>query len=84
MVAGLNDAAAHASNPEEQRHAARAVAARPTRVVLHLEPHVGPYSTLFPRDFSAAKVLQKLKQLVGHIDKNPLVVNISNSTGRVP
>ena len=64
-MAGLKDAAAHASNPEEQRHAARAVAARATRVVLHLEANVGPYSTLFPRDFSAAKVLQKLKATRG-------------------
>ena len=48
------------------------------RVVLHLEPHEGPHTKLFPRNFSGG-VLQKLKQLVKQIDPEPKVLNIANT-----
>ena len=75
---GLHDAAAHATVPAERTHAASAVAATAKRVVLHLEPHTGQHTALFPKGF-AASVLQKLRQLVNVIDPNPLVLNIANT-----
>ena len=77
-LAGLNDAAVHAVTPAELSLAKLAVSASTTRVVLHLEPHVGPHTALFPVGFSAS-VLQKLKQLVRTIDPNPLVLNIADT-----
>lgn len=71
---GLEDAAGNATVVSEKHHAGLAVAALTKRVVLHLEPHVGPYSALFPAGFPAS-VLQKLRQLVKTIDANPLVLN---------
>ena len=77
-VTGLADAALNAADAVEKNHATNALAAPAKRVVLHLEPHVGPHSALFPAGFSAS-VLQQLKQLVKAIDANPLVLNIANT-----
>ena len=77
-LAGLADAAVHAVVASEKGHAASALAAPAKRVVLHLEPHTGNHTALFPAGFSAS-VYQKLKQLVRAIDPNPLVLNIANT-----
>lgn len=77
-LAGLADAAANAAVVSEKNHAAIALAAPTKRVVLHLEPHVGPHTALFPRGFPAS-VLQKLRQLVKTTDPNPLVLDIANT-----
>jgi hypothetical protein len=77
-LAGLADAAINASDPSERTHAAKAMAAPAKRVVLHLEPHTGPHSALFPSGFPAS-VLQRLKQLVKAIDSNPLVLDIAHT-----
>ena len=77
-LAGLAHAAVNAIVPAEQAHAAQAVLAPVRRIVLHLEPHVGPHTALFPAGF-AASVFQTLKRLVAHIDTNPLVLNIANT-----
>jgi hypothetical protein len=83
-LAGLEHAAANAIDPDEKEYATRATSAGQTRIVLHLEPHSGPHTKLFPANFSSG-VLQKLKQLVKGIDPNPLVLNIANTTmARVP
>jgi hypothetical protein len=83
-LAGLGDAAAKATDASEKNHAKRAIAAPIKRVVLHLEPHTGPHTKLFPIGFSAS-VLQKLRSLVKAIDSNPLVLNIANTpTAGVP
>ena len=68
-MAGLADAAACATNISEQHHAMRALAAPLRRIVLHLEPHTGPHTHLFPIGFSAL-VLQSLKILLRSIDKH--------------
>jgi hypothetical protein len=75
---GLADAAINAANPAERSHAANAVASTSVRIVLHLEPHVGAHTALFPTNF-AAGVYQSLKQLVQAIDPNPLVLNVGNT-----
>ena len=75
---GLRDAASNATDPTERQHAQRAITPTHTKIVLHLEPHQGPASKLFPRNL-AAGVLQKLKQLVKHIDPEPKVLNIANT-----
>jgi len=81
---GLAHAAVNAVDLAERAHAARAVLAAAVRIVLHLEPHVGPHTALFPTGF-AASVFQTLKALVVHIDANPLVLNIANTpTAGVP
>ena len=80
---GLEDAAKRAEIPAEKEHARRAIAAEQRRIVLHLEPHVGPHSALFPRGFGAG-VLQKLKQLVRSVDPNPLVASITKPAPGVP
>jgi len=77
-IAGLNDAASNAATPTEKSLATMAVSATAKRVVLHLEPHVGAHSALFPAGF-AASVFQKLRQLVRAIDPNPLVLNIADT-----
>jgi len=77
-LAGLAHAGANAAVPAERQHAANAVASTARRVVLHLEPHTGPHTALFPAGF-AANVLQRLRQLVKTIDSNPLVLNISTT-----
>jgi hypothetical protein len=77
-LAGLADAAADAAVASEKNHATSALAAPSKRVVLHLEPHTGPHTALFPIGF-AAGVLQQLRQLVKTIDPNPLVLNIANT-----
>jgi hypothetical protein len=77
-MAGLADAARNATVASEKNHATSVLAASVKRVVLHLEPHTGRRSALFPRGFSAS-VLQSLKQLVQAIDPNPLVLNIANT-----
>lgn len=83
-LAGLADAAAHAMIASEKSHATNALAAPAKRVVLHLEPHTGKHSALFPAGFPVS-VYQKLKQLVRPIDPNPLVLNIANTpTAGVP
>lgn len=77
-LAGLADAAVRAVVTSEKDHATSALAAPAKRVVLHLEPHTGQLSALFPVGFPAS-VYQKLKQLVKSIDPNPLVLNITNT-----
>ena len=77
-IAGLNDAANNAITPTEKSLATLAVSATAKRVVLHLEPHVGAHSALFPAGF-AASVLQTLKRLVRSIDPNPLVLSIADT-----
>ncbi len=77
-LTGLADTAVQGIDATEREHAAAALAAPTRRVVLHLEPHTGPRSKLFPTNFSAS-VLQKLRQLVKPIDPNPLVLNIANT-----
>ena len=77
-LAGLADAAVHAVVASEKGHAASSLAVPAKRVVLHLEPHTGNHTALFPAGFSAS-VYQKLKQLVRAIDPNPLVLNIANT-----
>lgn len=74
-LGGLADAAVNAALTSERHHAVMAVAAATRRVVLHLEPHVGSHSKLFPAGF-AASVLQKLRQLVKATDPNPLVLKL--------
>ncbi|WP_395744687.1 hypothetical protein [Prosthecobacter sp.] len=78
-LAGLADATSHASEPGEKAIAASALASGVKRVVLHLEPHTGPHTALFPTAF-AANVLQQLRQLVRSIDANPLVLNIASTS----
>lgn len=77
---GLADAATNARNPGERRLSSQSQACGTTRIVLHLEPHppAGAHSALFPSGF-AANVHQRMKQLVAHIDTNPLVLNCSNT-----
>jgi hypothetical protein len=77
-LAGLADAQHHATVPAEKHLAMQALASSAQRVVLHLEPHTGPHTTLFPTGF-AASVLQQLRILVRPIDSNPLVLNIANT-----
>jgi hypothetical protein len=77
-LAGLSHAQTHAVKASEKTHAAAALAAPIRRVVLHLEPHTGTHTKLFPKGFSAS-VLQKLKQLVKVTDPNPLVLNIAST-----
>jgi hypothetical protein len=73
---GLSDARANAVQVLEKNHATLALSSPTRRVVLHLEPHAGAHTALFPSGF-AASVLQKLRQLVRAIDKNPLVLSIA-------
>ncbi|HEY6250329.1 MAG TPA: hypothetical protein VI685_10225 [Candidatus Angelobacter sp.] len=75
---GLEDAAVNATLASERNHANIAIAAHKKRVVLHLEPHTGPRTALFPRGFEAS-VLQKLRQLVKATDPNPLVLKTANT-----
>lgn len=77
-LAGLHDASVHAADPREKQHAIIAIRASAKRIVLHLEPHTGRHSKLFPTNFSAS-VHQKLKQLVSATDPAPLVLNIANT-----
>ena len=77
-LAGLADASANAVAPEERQLATDALASATRRVVLHLEPHTGAHSALFPTGF-AASVLQQLRRLVRAIDPNALVLNIANT-----
>ncbi len=77
-LTGLSDARAHAITPKEKQLATLALTSASRRVVLHLEPHTGPHSALFPAGF-AANVLQQLRRLVRHIDPNALVLNIANT-----
>jgi len=77
-LAGLADAANNAAVVSEKDHATSALAAPAQRIVLHLEEHTGQRSTLFPAGFSAL-VLQRLRQLVRNIDRDPLVLNLANT-----
>jgi hypothetical protein len=77
-LAGLLHTSAHATAASERSHSNIAISAPVKRVVLHLEPHVGAHSVLFPAGF-AASVLQSLRQLVRSVDANPLVLNIANT-----
>ena len=77
-LAGLAHAQTHASVAGEQQLATAAMASTAKRIVLHLEPHTGAHSALFPAGF-AAGVLQKLQQLVLAVDLKPLVLNIANT-----
>lgn len=76
--AGLAHASLNAAIAAEMKLAKDAIGCANTRVVLHLEPHVGAHTALFPTGF-AASVLQKLRQLLIAIDTNPLVLNIANT-----
>ena len=83
---GLADAAENAQRPSEWGLSSRTKACKTTRIVLHLEPHSpsGMHTALFPKNF-VASVYQRMKQLVSHIDPNPLVLEISNTPqARVP
>jgi hypothetical protein len=75
---GLRDSATNATDPTEREYAQRAITPQNTKIVLHLEPYQGPATKLLPRN-PAAGVLQKLKQLVKHIDPDPRVLNIANT-----
>ena len=77
---GLADAARHAQEPSERLLSSQSQACRTTRIVLHLEPHPpsGPQSALFPHGFPASGH-QRMRQLVSHIDPNPLVLEISTT-----
>jgi len=77
-LAGLAHASAHAAVAEEKQLATQALASATQRIVLHLEPHTGPRTALFPAGF-AAGVLQKLRQLAKAIDPNALVLNMANT-----
>jgi hypothetical protein len=77
-LAGLADASNNAVVLGEKQLATDALASASRRIVLHLEPHTGAHTALFPAGF-AASVLQKLRQLVKAIDANPLVLNIANT-----
>ena len=77
-LGGLAGASAHAAEAAEKQHATDAAASNTKRVVLHLEPHTGAHSALFPKGF-AASVLQQLRLLVKAIDTTPLVLNIANT-----
>lgn len=77
-LAGLADASIKASVPGEKQLAKEAGACTSRRIVLHLEPHVGAHTALFPAGF-AASVLQQLRQRVSTIDAHPLVLNIANT-----
>jgi hypothetical protein len=77
-LGGLADASVNATVPGERQLATDAAASASHRVVLHLEPHTGAHSALFPAGF-AANVLQQLRRLVATIDPNPLVLNIANT-----
>jgi hypothetical protein len=77
-LAGLGHAQTNALLPVEKNLATEALSTATTRVILHLEPHTGLHTALFPSGF-AASVYQKLKRLVRHIDANPLVLNIANT-----
>jgi hypothetical protein len=77
-VNGLKDAASKATIISEREHAVQSLTLPVKRVILHLEPHKGPRTALFPSGFSA-NVLQKLKQLVSDIDPNPLVLNMNTT-----
>lgn len=77
-LAGIAHASIHAAVPVEKQLATAALACASRRVVLHLEPHMGAHTALFPLGF-AASVFQSLRQLVSSIDPNPLVLNISNT-----
>jgi len=77
-LAGLAHASLHAAVPGEKQLATNAIACSRRRIVLHLEPHTGAHTALFPMGF-AANVLQKLRQLVQAIDANAVVLNIANT-----
>ena len=77
-LACLADASTSASIPTERHHAKVAVSAPKCRIVLHLEPHVGAKSALFPLGFPAS-VLFKLRTLVSSIDPHPLVLSIATT-----
>ena len=77
-LAGLNDASIHAAVLKEKQLARGAIGCASRRIVLHLEPHTGPHTALFPVNFTA-NVFQKLRQLVTAIDRKPLVLNIANT-----
>ena len=75
---GLRDAAINATDPDEGEYAQRAILSTTTKIVLHLEPYQGRATKLLPRN-PAAGVLQKLRQLVKHIDPQPQVLNIATT-----
>ena len=74
----LTDAAVNASDADEKSYAQSALGIPDKRIVLHLEPHVGPHAALFPSGFSA-NVLAKLKQELHGLGIKPLVLNIANT-----
>ena len=77
-LAGLAHARNHAVVEREQLLATAALAATAQRIVLHLEPHTGAHTALFPTGF-AAGILQQLQQLVRDLDPKPQVLNLSNT-----
>lgn len=77
-LAGLNDASFHAAVLTEKQLATDAITCSSRRIVLHLEPHTGPHTALFPANFTT-NVFQKLRQLVTAIDTKPLVLNLANT-----
>lgn len=79
-IQGLSDTAINATDANEKNLALQSQKCNQMRIVLHLEPHppTGGRSALFPANF-AVNVYQRIRQLVAHIDPNPLVLNISNT-----
>lgn len=79
-LAGLADAADQATVPAERALAEKARTATTKRIVLHLEPHTGPHTRLFPIGF-VASVLQTLRQLpqITAIDPKPEVLSLATT-----
>lgn len=83
-LAGLAAAASNANEIQERTHAARALASRKWRIVLHLEqPPVR--SKLWRYPMSPAALLQKLRtKKIKAIDAHPMVCNRNTAHGRTP
>lgn len=79
-LAGLTDAAYHATAENERFFAKNALAQPRRRVVVHLEPHPvdGKHVSLFPHNFRA-NVTYQLRRLLKDIDSDPLVLSIATT-----
>lgn len=76
-VIGLVGAARHHAPHAHQAMAQTFLDAARVRVVFHLEQPAKP-STMLPRSYALAGLLQKLKQMVRIIDPHPMVVESSS------
>lgn len=81
-IAGLAVAAAASNDPTVRAHAGVAIQTGSFRVVLHVEPHVGPHTRLFPIEY-LPDLLVALRRLVKDIDADALVLDIAR-TGTAP